>query len=597
MLSNDAQKRAKRILGKHTGKSSRTNLVAIAEEQFERNVIRRFGKLWPVRRFVAVWLLLCVVLVGGVVAQTRALAGYYQALEPTPGGIYHEGIIGSYTNANPLYVTGQVNDAVSKLLFSGLFSYDEQNRLTGDLAKSFEVDKTGTTYTVQLRDNLQWHDGKPLTAADVVFTYKSIQNPDVQSPLTASWQNVAVTAKGDKTVIFKLPNPLSSFPQSLTTGIIPEHAFEGVKPANYRSSPFNTTEPIGSGPFSFKAIEVKGNSPSTRQEEIELVPFRNYHEGEPKLSSIVFHTFPDEMRLVSAFEDRTINAMTGLQELPEALRGDESVKTNIMPLTAANMVFLKTTAGPLKDKAVRQALVGSADVAALTKGLRQPILPVHEPILSGTPGYDPTIQQLSFGPQKAEQILDGAGWVRGQDGIRTKDGQKLAFKLYCQDGRENRRIAEDLQRQWKRIGADVQVYRQADADLRATVSDHSYDALLYGISLGVDPDGFVYWHSSQSDVRSASRLNLSEYSSPVADAALEDGRTRSDPALRAAKYKSFLEAWRDDAPALGLYQPRFTYVTRGDVFNLRDHTLTTDTDRYNNVEDWMIRQEPRTRQR
>jgi peptide/nickel transport system substrate-binding protein len=256
------------------------------------------------------------------------------------------------------------------------------------------------------------------------------------------------------------------------------------------------------------------------------------------------------------------------------------------------MVFFKTTTGVLADKTVRQALVGGADVEALTSGLQKPVLPVRSPLLPSTPGYDPTLQQLKHGSDASSALLEAQGWKRRPDGTREKDGVPLSFKLYAQDTDEYNQVTGKLKEQWKRIGADVQVYSQADADLRSTVASHSYDALLYGISLGVDPDMFVYWHSSQADVRSPSRLNLSEYSSAAADSALEDGRTRENPVLRTIKYRPFLQAWQQDAPALGLYQPRFLYVTHGQVHGLKDRTLTADTDRFNNVNEWMIRKVP-----
>lgn len=568
-------------------------LGAKAEDQFERNLIRKFGRLFFVRRFVAVWVALILLLTGLVVVQTRALTGYYQELQPAAGGQYKEGIIGSYTNANPLYVTGQVNDAVSKLLFAGLFKYDKNNRLVGDLATGYRADETGTKYTVQLRPDLKWHDGQALTSADVVFTYKAIQNPDVQSPLNASWQNVTVSAAGPQTVIFQLPNPLSSFPQSLTNGIIPQHEFQYVKPVNYRSVAFNTTKPVGSGPFQMQTIEVQGNSPSTREEEIQLVPFDNYYAGAPKISSFIVHTFPDEERMTSEFRKHLITAMVGLRRLPEDLAKDESVRPVSLPLTAANMVFFKNTAGPLADAAVRQSLVGSVDTNALLADFEKPVLPVREPVLQSAPGYDPSFQQLRMSLAEANDRLDKAGWVRGANGMRAKDGQPLLFKLYAQDTPDYRKVTDRLKETWQKLGVKVDVFLQSDVDLRSTVASHSYDALLYGISLGIDPDEYVYWHSSQADVRSA-RLNFSEYKSAVADSSLEDGRTRDDPILRAIKYRPFLQAWQQDAPALGLYQPRFLYVTRGPVYNFQDHTLTADTDRFNNVENWMIRRTPQT---
>jgi peptide/nickel transport system substrate-binding protein len=121
------------------------------------------------------------------------------------------------------------------------------------------------------------------------------------------------------------------------------------------------------------------------------------------------------------------------------------------------------------------------------------------------------------------------------------------------------------------------------------LASHRYDALLHGITIGTDPDVFAYWHSSQFDVRSANRYNFSEYKSDAADNALQAGRSRVDPALRAIKYQPFLDAWQKDAPALGLYQPRYLYLTRGEVFGLKEHAVNTGVDRLANVDDWMIR--------
>ncbi|HVX56773.1 MAG TPA: hypothetical protein VHA37_03505, partial [Candidatus Saccharimonadales bacterium] len=96
--------------------------------------------------------------------------------------------------------------------------------------------------------------------------------------------------------------------------------------------------------------------------------------------------------------------------------------------------------------------------------------------------------------------------------------------------------------------------------------------------------------SSQADVRSANRLNLSEYKNATADEALEAGRTRLDPALRTIKYRPFLQAWQQDAPAVGLYQPRLLYLTNGTVAGLSDAPINTPPDRFINVQNWEIRQ-------
>ena len=150
------------------------------------------------------------------------------------------------------------------------------------------------------------------------------------------------------------------------------------------------------------------------------------------------------------------------------------------------------------------------------------------------------------------------------------------------------RITASVVARSRAAGVDVQLALQPAADFQGALSSHAYDAILYGISIGVDPDVFVYWDSSQADVRSTNRLNFSEYKSTAADVALEAGRTRLDNQLRSAKYKVFLQTWQKDAPALALYQPRLLYISHTVVYGLTDASINSDAARLNNVQDWMI---------
>jgi peptide/nickel transport system substrate-binding protein len=565
-----------------------------AERQLERNFIRRFGRLAPVKRFVAGWLALIILLGGCVIIQTRALSGYYQTLQPVPGGIYTEGVLGAYTNANPVYASGEVDSAVSHLLFASLLTYNAKNQLVGDLASSWSVNSTGEVYVVHLRPHLTWQDGQPLTANDVAFTYHVIQNPDAQSPLNESWQNVTVTATDNNTVVFTLPNPLSSFPYSLTTGIIPQHILGKVPMDQMRSVAFNTTHPVGAGPFSLESIEVSGDTPQTQQQEVELKPFAGYQGGEPKLKTFIVHAFSNQLQMISSFKHQDINAMAGLTTMPSSLVHDTSVHPYNMPLTAETMVFFKTSTGVLSDTKVRQALVAGADTLRIDQNLSYKVSPANEPLLQGQLGYNPAYEQLPYDPAKAMQTLTADGWLPGPDGIRYKKGQPLTFGLYASNDSEVAGAIQELQKEWRAIGVDAHIYKQDSANFQATLAYHDYDALLTSISIGVDPDVFVYWDSSQSDVRAAYRLNFSEYQSPIADASLEAGRTRTDPALRIIKYQAFLKTWQQDAPALALYQPNFLYITHGQVFGLSNTTINSDADRFDNVQNWMINEAPKT---
>jgi peptide/nickel transport system substrate-binding protein len=232
------------------------DIGSVTEDHIDRHLVRRLTKLVYVRRFLIGWLGLVVILIIGVLLQSRALTSKYQVKTPVAGGIYTEGVLGTFTNANPVYATNLVDSSVSKLVFSSLLKYNEKGELVGDLADTYALDPTETLYTVKLRKGVTWHDGKQFTAKDVVFTYNLIQNPEAKSPLAASWRGIKVAAVDDSTVQFKLPNKLSAFPHSLTNGIIPEHVLSKVNASQLRSNSFNNQSPVGTGPFEFKNIEV-----------------------------------------------------------------------------------------------------------------------------------------------------------------------------------------------------------------------------------------------------------------------------------------------------------------------------------------------------
>lgn len=560
------------------------------EENLERHLFRRLGRLYGVRRFIVTWLALSILLIVAGALQTRGLAEHYLALKPVPGGTYIEGTVGAFTNANPLYASGGVNGAVSRLVFSSILKYDNNNQLIGDLASSWELDETELNYTIKLKENVHWHDGRRLTADDVMFTFQTIQNPDAKSPLIHSWKDITLTKIDDYTVKFTLPNTLSSFPHGLTTGIIPEHLLGDTPPSQLRSVRFNTVEPVGSGPFRWEAVEVKGADREERQEIIGLLANEEYHGEKPKLQRIVLKAFRSEELLIQSFKNQELNALAGINYVPDVLKDMNRLEEINIPLTGQILVFFKNSNPILSDVKVRQALVKSADRLAIIDKLGYPVIPARGPLLSSHVAFDKGIVQQTGLVDEAKALLDQAGWVDNGSGQRVKGDIPLEISLMARNNDEQQLITSLLKEQWAAVGVKLNVELQEETDLQTAVADHAYDALLYGISLGPDPDVFAYWHSSQADPRAPTRLNLSEYNSAKANASLEAGRTRSDPTLRAAKYKPFLEAWVADAPALVLYQPRFLYLTNGRLHNFNPKVLNNSNDRFSSVEQWMIKE-------
>lgn len=559
------------------------------EEQLDRHFFRRLGRLYEVRRFILTWLLLVVLLAGATVIQTRALGGYYQVIKPVAGGIYSEGIVGSFTNANPIFATSDVDAAVSRLVFSSLLKYDAEGRLVGDLADTVTPDTSGKVYTAVLRKDARWHDGAAVTSKDVAFTFQTIQNPDAKSPLFSSWQGIQVTAPDANTVVFTLPNIFAPFPHSLTSGILPEHLLGKTGASSLRSALFNTTQPVGSGPFKWNRVELQGGSSDNREQRISLSPNENYYKGGPKLNEFTIRAFLDENHMMASFDRGELTAMAGVEDISEDKKEELTINQYNIPISGSVMIFFRTSQDILKDATVRRALAAATNQQTVLSRLSYPSVATKEPFLHSMIGYNPGLWQQGFDAAQANSLLDGAGWVKGADGIRVKDGIKLRLELNTLSNLEYASVASEIKKEWKEFGVDLMVTSLDQKDLQTAIDNRSYSVLLYGITLGTDPDQFAYWHSSQADVHSGRRLNFSDYKSPAADAALETGRTRLDANLRAAKYEPFLVAWRNDVPAVTLYQPRFLYVTRGAVFNFSVSTLTSPADRFTDVETWMVR--------
>lgn len=569
------------------------DMGVVADAQLDRHFFGRLSRLGTVKRFVIGWVGLILLLMVALLLQANALEGKYQQLQPSEGGIFTEGIVGDFTNADPLYATDSVDSAVSRLIFAGLFEYDDDNKLVPNLAEKIELDKTAKIYTVTLKPDLKWQDGQKLTSDDVVFTYQLIQNPDSRSYMQSSWTGIKIEAKDERTVVFTLPNTLSAFPQSLTNGLVPKHILEKVAPEQMRSNEFNNTRPIGAGPFKFETLEVDRTTPGKEDERISLVPFSDYHKGAPKIDRFIIKTFQDQKAMEQGYNDKQVTAISGLTASPDKMRDDPQTHEYSLPLAGQVMVFFKNSEAPFKDPRVRNALVLGVNRQKVIESTGYPLLVSDSPLLRSQIGYDAKLVQKTNNQAQARKILDQAGWKVGENGVREQNKNKLTFRLYTEANSEYAAISHELQKQWRDIGVDAQVTLQTPSELKATASSHNYGAFMTAISTGADPDVYAYWHSSQNDVRSRSRLNFSEYDSPRADAGLEAGRTRSDPTLRSIKYRPFLESWLKDNPALALYQPRYLFVVHEPFYNFNVDSLVTPNDRYNNVHNWMIKESRR----
>lgn len=582
---------------------SRYSLRINTERHLERHLIDRLPNLPKVGWFLSIWLLLIFLLLITLLLQIRSLTAHYTVLLPDRGGTYTEGLVGRATNFNPIYASTEVDRSVAKLVFANLFDYDQDNRLRPVLAESLEANEKAQQYTVRLKAGLRWHDGEELDADDVVFTIRTIKNPDAQSPLRVNWEGVSVDKVDDLTVKFTLPAAFSPFGANLVLPVLPEHLLASENVKQLRDADFNY-RPVGSGPFVFeRLVSLGGGGIDDKEFRIRLArntdwPHPGLDGAAPLLDSFHFWVVPTAERLTELFNQGQISGAFNLSEEDISL---DSADWRAVDLNLMNGVYLffKNSSPRLQDASLRRALISALDIAVLLDSLDRKTQRIFGPLLPEHDGYDAGARPPGFDPGLTRSLLEAAGWQRARGGW-SKDDQTLLLTLTTQKDTPYETLAREIKRQLAEAGIKVELdLRPAESVPLEILQNHNYgDMLIYGINLGGDADVYSYWHSSQVDSNSTLRLNLSEYQSGLADEALEVARSRNDAAERRERYGDFQRVWMDDLPALALYRFRLTYYTLRHVSGPRDNTLVIDnSDRFTDVSDWAVNQRRRTVER
>lgn len=549
-----------------------------------RFISKRWTNIRDVARNAGGWLLAVGLLIGLSFFQMFWFQNAYTTQAPEPGGTYAEGMIGSLGTINPLFVTSPAEISASRLIFSSLLDYDKDNALRSNVASAWSTSEDGLTYTVKMRDDVYWHDEQKLTADDVLFTVKLMQNPEVRSQQYNSWTGIAVKKVNDLEVIFQLPSIYAPFAHSLTFGILPEHVLSKIKPSALRENEFGR-QPVGSGPFAFKRIQMIDIS--RERSVVHMEAFSRYYRGAPLLNRFQIHTYEDYDALARAFRTDEVNAALGLR-LSQITDMTHPSVGGVMPdvrLHDGVYAIFNTDTPLLSDKALRQAIVVGTDRRSILD-----MFPEHAVALEG-PLVPEQIGQISskqavFNAKNAESQLDGLGWTR-QGEVRKKGDVELTLNVVAPDSGDYRQVVNELVKQWRQIGIRVAVtFVDTQEIASGYLQPRNYDVLVYELTLGADPDVYAYWHSSQAK---ATGLNFANYRSGLADDQLSSARGRTDKALRTAKYRAFTQQWLQDAPAIALYQPLLSYVKNSDSTSLEDGTSDAEpASRYHNVERWAV---------
>ena len=499
------------------------------------------------------------------------------ALAPSPsvaetsveGGVLRRRLVAEPTTLNAVMQSSAAEAEVLQYVQRNLLDFDGQMRLVPGLAERWEASANGLEYTLTLRADAVWEDGRPITARDAAFTIGRIADPKVPSnvykPLFEEMESVQ--AVDDRTLRVRFKTPYAFRAMAFVIPVLPEKRFAGQNFLRAREN----RAPVASGPYRVASW--------TTQQSIVLERNPRYPGKPGHYDRIVFRILPDDTtayRLLTAgdldedqlspsIKDQAIRdaAFQGCCRIVEFYNLDY------------NYVALNNRWPLFSDARVRRALTMLLDRASIVRGLyKGSARIVSGPWAPDSPAYDPGLPALPFDPPAAAKLLDEAGWRdHNGNGTRDKDGREFEFDLLVSQGSEvGRQIDEMLASELAKLGvtANVRTLEWGSFVEKVDSGDFAAASLAWS-AVDPNPDPYFYWHSSQC---APSGLNDGCYRNPEADRLMEDARGEADSGRRNAIYHRLHRIFRDDAPALFVVNAAQKYAFRRDVRGVQASPLS-----------------------
>ncbi len=473
--------------------------------------------------------------------------------KPAYGDTYVQASIGDITGLIPNITSDSASHEVGGLIYDGLVQTDKDLNWSPLMAESWQFSKDCLTLTFKLKRGIKWHDGKPFTADDVLFTYKTIMNPKTPTAYRDDFEPVKeVQAVDPTTVRVTYSQPFAKALGSWSTAMLPKHLLEkDVDQGKLRESPLNT-RPVGTGPYRFQ--EWKSG------EKVVLVANKDYHvEGRPYLGKIVYRVIPSQATIFLELKAKGVDmaVLTAIQfarQTDYAAFKKDYAKFRY-PGNAYTYFGFNLKDPRFADKRVRQAFAHAINKQELIEGVVMGLArEATGPLRPGSWAFTDKVKRYEYNPAKAKALLAAAGWMdRNGDGIlRNKDGQAFTFTIRTNQGNEERKkVAEIIQERLKEIGVqtDIQTIEWA-AFLKEYLKQRRFEAIVMGWGTGLDPDQYPIWHSSQVG---PDQLNHISYANPEVDALLEKGRLSCQQKDRVPTYYRLQEILAEDQPLVFLY--------------------------------------------
>jgi peptide/nickel transport system substrate-binding protein len=438
--------------------------------------------------------------------------------------------------------------AIASNIFNSLLKYDKNLELTGELAQSWDVSSDQKTITFHLKPNLKWADGQPLTSEDVLFTWKTVTDDKTRSPYGADYKLVKrAEAPDSNTFKVTYAQPYAPALDSWSgLHILPKHL---LKDQDINNTPFSRN-PVGSHYYQLDQWK-KGESLSLKRNP-------NATQGQAKIDHLVSRIIPDRAAqflelMADNIDSMSLNSIQYARIFPS--RPDLTAKIAQYKELGNSYTYLgfNLKRKPFDDLRVRQAINYAIDKQEIIDGVLLGLgLPVASPYKPGTRWSNPKLQPYPYDPHKAIALLKEAGFEdHDHDGILDRDGQPLSFEILTNQNKEREMSAVLVQRRLKEIGIDVKIRVVEWATfISRFIKTGDFNVVLLGWGLGLEPDQFNIWHSSQ---HAPGQFNFIGYNNPKVDKLLEAGRLELNPDKRMKIYHDFSEILLEDSPVVYLF--------------------------------------------
>ena len=492
--------------------------------------------------------LLTTILIGCGQQKTED-AGYLNKTYPSEaGGTLVDALSGEPSGLIAMMAGESSASAIASNIFNSLLKYDKNLELTGELAQSWDVSSDQKTITFHLKPNLKWADGQPLTSEDVLFTWKTVTDDKTRSPYGADYKLVKrAEAPDSNTFKVTYAQPYAPALDSWSgLHILPKHL---LKDQDINNTPFSRN-PVGSHYYQLDQWKKGGN--------LSLKRNPNATQGQAKIDHLVSRIIPDRAAqflelMADNIDSMSLNSIQYARIFPS--RPDLTAKIAQYKELGNSYTYLgfNLKRKPFDDLRVRQAINYAIDKQEIIDGVLLGLgLPVASPYKPGTRWSNPKLQPYPYDPHKAIALLKEAGFEdHDHDGILDRDGQPLSFEILTNQNKEREMSAVLVQRRLKEIGIDVKIRVVEWATfISRFIKTGDFNVVLLGWGLGLEPDQFNIWHSSQ---QAPGQFNFIGYKNPKVDKLLEAGRLELNPDKRMKIYHDFSEILLEDSPVVYLF--------------------------------------------